>query len=294
MNKDVRAGWLFGLAAYLLWGVLPIYWKQLHSVPAMEILANRFIWSVFFVLFLIASTGRLKAFAEESKEIFSTARTAGIMVLAAVMIAFNWGIFIWAVEDGRIIETSMGYYINPLMNVCLGMIFLKEKLNRLEWLAVVCAFAGIFYMIWQFGQLPWVSVAIPLTFAIYGLLKKKIKVSPFTSVLLETLIISPLAIAYLIYLGVQGHNAVQNQSWLTMIYLMGAGVVTATPLLLFTACAKRLPLSSVGFLQYISPSISLMIGVFMYGEIFTRTHMVTFGCIWTGLAFYIYSQLKKL
>lgn len=294
MDSNTRMGWICGLSAYLLWGVLPIYWKQLHKVDAMEILANRFIWSLLFVFILIVATGKWKEFLQETKAVFSTTKTSINMILAAIMIALNWGIFIWAVEDGRIIETSMGYYINPLMNVSLGMVFLKERLNKLEWIAVILATMGIAYMVLQLGYLPWVSIAVPLTFAIYGLLKKKIMVSPFTSVLLETVLISPLAIAFLFKLWLNGNNAVQVQDNITLYYLLGAGVVTATPLLLFTGCAKRLPLSMVGFLQYLAPSISLLIGVFIYGEAFTNTHVVTFGCIWTGLSFFIVSQLRKL
>ncbi len=294
MDSNTRMGWICGLSAYLLWGVLPIYWKQLHKVDAMEILANRFIWSLLFVFILIVATGKWKEFLQETKAVFSTTKTSINMILAAIMIALNWGIFIWAVEDGRIIETSMGYYINPLMNVSLGMVFLKERLNKLEWIAVILATMGIAYMVLQLGYLPWVSIAVPLTFAIYGLLKKKIMVSPFTSVLLETVLISPLAIAFLFKLWLNGNNAVQVQDNVTLYYLLGAGVVTATPLLLFTGCAKRLPLSMVGFLQYLAPSISLLIGVFIYGEAFTNTHVVTFGCIWTGLSFFIVSQLRKL
>lgn len=294
MDNNTRVGWLCGLGAYLLWGVLPIYWKQLFEVNAFEILANRFIWSLFFVFCLIVFTGKLEEFIEETKDVFSTVGSSCRMIMAALMIACNWGIFIWAVGDGRIVETSMGYYINPLMNVCLGMVFLGEKLNKLEWIAVICASIGIGYMVIQLGYLPWVSITVPLSFAIYGLLKKKISVSPFTSVLLETLIISPIAFYFLGNLWVQGVNAFQIHSLKVSVYLLGCGVVTATPLLLFTGCAKRLPLSIVGFMQYMSPTMSLLIGVFMYGEAFTFTHMVTFGCIWVGLIFFIISQFKKL
>lgn len=294
MDKNTRTGWLCGLGAYSLWGVLPIYWKQLYQVDAFEILANRFIWSLLFVLGLIICTGKWQEFVAETKVVFSTCSSSFRMLLAAVMIACNWGIFIWAVGDGRIVETSMGYYINPLMNVCLGTIFLKESLNKLEWIAVACATCGISYMVFQLGSLPWVSITVPLSFAIYGLLKKKIFVSPFTSVLLETLIISPIAIYFLGSLWTKGSNAFQLYDWKTALFLMGCGVVTATPLLLFTGCAKRLPLSLVGFMQYLSPTMSLLIGVFIYGEAFTTTHGVTFGCIWVGLIFFIISQLKKL
>ena len=279
MNKDFKEGLLYGLGAYGLWGVLPIYWKQIHHVPALEILANRFIWSLFFVALLIFVLHKKEEFILETKEVFSTVRTSVIMILAAIMITFNWGIFIWAVEDGRIMETSLGYYINPMMNVLLGLLVFKERLSKLQWVAVTFACTGILIMVVRLGYLPWVSITVPLSFAIYAVLKKFLRVSPFTSIFLETLIISPLALGYLYYRASFGQNAYQSGDLLTIVYLIGAGAVTATPLLLFTACAKRLPLNVVGFLQYISPTISMVIGIFMYGEVFTSTHALTFGCI---------------
>lgn len=294
MDKDHRLGVLCGLGAYFLWGLLPIYWKQLHHVPALEILANRFIWSAVFVLLILLATGRLGEFARETRQVFGTVRSACTMLLAAVMIAFNWGIFIWAVEDGRILETSLGYYINPLISVLFGMVFLKERLNRLEWIAVALAAAGIGVMVAKNGSLPWVSIVVPATFAVYGLLKKLIRVSPFTSIMLETLLISPLMLWHLGGLWLQGTNALQTGGAVTAAFLVGAGAATATPLLLFTACARILPLNMVGFMQYLSPTMSLLIGVFVYGEAFTLTHALTFGLIWLGLGFYICSQLRKV
>ena len=274
MDKNYRAGIFYGLGAYLLWGVLPIYWKLLQHVEAMEILASRFLWSVVFVCFLLVVTGKLQTFVQETKAIFSTSKTACCMVLAAIMISFNWGIFIWAVEAGRIVETSMGYYINPLMNVLFGVVFLRERLDKLQIAAVVCAVLGIGVIIVQNGGLPWVAMTLPLTFASYGLL------------------ISPLAAGYLYYLSTQGGNVYQVCDTQTLLLLAGAGVVTATPLLLFTACARKLPLKLVGFLQYIAPSITLLLGVFVYGEPFTSTIATAFGCIWLGLVLFIWSQIR--
>ena len=293
MDKNYRAGILYGLGAYLLWGVLPIYWKLLQHVEAMEILASRFLWSVAFVSFLLLVTGRLQTFVQETKAIFSTRKTACCMVLAAIMISFNWGIFIWAVEAGRIVETSMGYYINPLMNVLFGVVFLRERLDKLQIAAVLCAVLGIGVIIVQNGGLPWVAMGLSVTFALYSLLKKIIIAQPLTSIMIETLLISPLAAGYLYYLSTQGGNVYQVCDTKTMLLLAGAGVVTATPLLLFTACARKLPLKLVGFLQYISPSITLLLGVFVYGEPFTSTIATAFGCIWLGLLLFIWSQVKS-
>ena len=290
---NYRLGIFYGLGAYLLWGVLPIYWKLLQHVEAMEILANRFLWSAVFVFLLLLATGKLNIFMQETKAIFSMKKTACCMVLAAIMISFNWGIFIWAVEAGRIVETSMGYYISPLMNVLFGVVFLRERLAKLQIAAVSCAAFGIGVIIVHNGGLPWVALTLPLTFAFYGLLKKIIIAQPMTSILLETLLISPLAAGYLYYLSINEGTVYQSCDMNTLLLLAGAGAVTATPMLLFTACARKLPLNIVGFLQYISPSISLMIGVLIYGEPFTGTTATAFGCIWAGLALFIWSQIRR-
>ena len=293
MDNNYRLGIFYGLGAYLLWGVLPIYWKLLQHVEAMEILASRFLWSAVFVFLLLLATGKLNIFMQETKVIFSTKKTACCMVLAAIMISFNWGIFIWAVEAGRIVETSMGYYISPLMNVLFGVVFLRERLAKLQIAAVSCAAVGIGVIIVHNGGLPWVALTLPLTFAFYGLLKKIIVAQAMTSILLETLLISPLAAGYLYYLSINEGTVYQSCDMSTLLLLAGAGAVTATPMLLFTACARKLPLNIVGFLQYISPSISLMIGVLIYGEPFTGTTATAFGCIWAGLALFIWSQIRR-
>lgn len=293
MDNNYRLGIFYGLGAYLLWGVLPIYWKLLQHVEAMEILASRFLWSAVFVFLLLLATGKLNIFMQETKTIFSTKKTACCMVLAAITISFNWGIFIWAVEAGRIVETSMGYYIGPLMNVLFGVVFLHERLAKLQFAAVGCAAAGIAVIVVHNGGLPLVAITLSLTSASYGLLKKLIVAQPMTSILLETLLILPLAAGYLYYLSTMGGNVYQSCDTSTLLLLAGAGIVTATPMLLFTACARKLPLNILGFLQYIAPSITLMLGVFVYGEPFTSTIATAFGCIWAGLALFIWSQLRR-
>lgn len=293
MDNNYRLGIFYGLGAYLLWGVLPIYWKLLQHVEAMEILASRFLWSAVFVFLLLLATGKLHIFMQETKTIFSTKKTACCMVLAAITISFNWGIFIWAVEAGRIVETSMGYYIGPLMNVLFGVVFLHERLSKLQFAAVGCAAAGIAVIVVHNGGLPLVAITLSLTSASYGLLKKLIVAQPMTSILLETLLILPLAAGYLYYLSTMGGNVYQSCDTSTLLLLAGAGIVTATPMLLFTACARKLPLNILGFLQYVAPSISLMIGVLIYGEPFTGTTSAAFGCIWAGLALFIWSQIRR-
>lgn len=293
MGNDYRSGILYGLAAYLLWGVLPVYWKLLQHVDAMEILASRFLWSAVFVFVLLLVTGKLQVFVQETKAIFSTKKTACCMVLAAIMISFNWGIFIWAVEAGRIVETSMGYYINPLMNVLFGVLFLHERLDKLQVAAVISAAIGIGVIIVTNGGLPWVAMGLPITFACYGLLKKIIVAQALTSIMLETLLISPLAAGYLYYLGNAGSNVYQSCNMVTLLLLIGAGAATATPLLLFTASARLLPLKLIGFLQYISPSITLLLGVLVYGEPFSGSTATAFGFIWLGVLLFVWSQVRK-
>ncbi len=293
MDNNYRSGILYGLAAYLLWGVLPVYWKLLQHVDAMEILASRFLWSAVFVFVLLLVTGKLQVFVQETKAIFSTKKTACCMVLAAIMISFNWGIFIWAVEAGRIVETSMGYYINPLMNVLFGVLFLHERLEKLQVAAVISAAIGIGVIIVTNGGLPWVAMGLPITFACYGLLKKIIVAQALTSIMLETLLISPLAAGYLYYLGNADGNVYQSCDMVTLLLLVGAGAATATPLLLFTASAKLLPLKLIGFLQYISPSITLLLGVLVYGEPFSGSTAMAFGFIWLGVLLFVWSQVRK-
>ncbi len=292
MEKNFRLGIFYGLSAYFLWGILPVYWKMLSGVSAFEILASRFIWSTVFVGLLLAVTGKLQVFFRETYLVFSTLKTGATMIAAAITIAFNWGIFIWAVEDGRILETSMGYYINPIVSVLFGMVFLKERLDGLQKIAVGCACIGIGIMLVKNGSFPWISLGLAGTFAFYGLLKKIIPVAAMTSIMLETLLISPIALGYVYYLNSVGISAYIDADPLIMVLLMGAGIVTPTPLLLFTGCAKLLPLKMVGFMQYVSPTISLLLGVFVYGENFSSAHLLAFGWIWAGLALFTWGQLK--
>lgn len=293
MEGSFRQGIIYSLTAYLLWGILPIYWKTLGSVQAFEILSNRFIWSCVFVWVLIIASGKVKSFLAETQSILSNRQQSLAMLAAAVTISFNWGLFIWAVNDGRIVESSMGYYINPLVSIVFGVFFLKERLDTWQLAAVGCAVIGVGTMVWNLGQLPWVSISLAMSFALYGLIKKCLAVTTMTSIMLETLLITPLALAYEYYLSLDGISAYQTASTGMLVMLACAGIVTATPLLFFTAGAKLLPLKIVGFLQYIAPTISLLIGVFLYKESFTSVHMVAFGWIWFGLFLFTISQVKR-
>lgn len=291
--ENYKQGIFFGLAAYVLWGILPVYWKALELVSPFEILSSRFMWSCVFVFLLIIFQKKWPLFAKEVKQVFSNVKTGAAMVAAGITISFNWGTFIWAVNNGHIVETSMGYYINPLVSILFAVVFLRERLDKMQLAAITCAFIGVASMVYSFGKIPWVSLTLAFTFALYGFLKKILPVSALTSIMLETLLITPLALLYEYSLWQQGVSFYASENLQVIMMLTGAGVVTAIPLLLFTAGARLLPLKIIGFLQYISPTLTLLIGVFVYNEAFTASHLLAFGWIWAALLLFIVSQLRS-
>lgn len=291
--ENYKQGIFFGLAAYVLWGILPVYWKALELVSPFEILSSRFMWSCVFVLLLIIFQKKWLLFAKEVKQVFSNVKTGAAMAAAGITISFNWGTFIWAVNNGHIVETSMGYYINPLVSILFAVVFLRERLDKMQLAAITCAFIGVASMVYSFGKIPWVSLTLAFTFALYGLLKKILPVSALTSIMLETLLITPLALVYEYSLWQQGVSFYASGNLQVIMMLTGAGVVTAIPLLLFTAGARLLPMKIIGFLQYISPTLTLLIGVFVYNEAFTASHLLAFGWIWAALLLFIVSQLRS-
>ncbi len=291
--ENYKQGIFFGLAAYVLWGILPVYWKALELVSPFEILSSRFMWSCVFVFLLIIFQKKWPLFAKEVKQVFSNVKTGAAMVAAGITISFNWGTFIWAVNNGHIVETSMGYYINPLVSILFAVVFLRERLDKMQLAAITCAFIGVASMVYSFGKIPWVSLTLAFTFALYGLLKKILPVSALTSIMLETLLITPLALVYEYSLWQQGVSFYASGNLQVIMMLTGAGVVTAIPLLLFTAGARLLQLKIIGFLQYISPTLTLLIGVFVYNEAFTASHLLAFGWIWAALLLFIVSQLRS-
>lgn len=291
--ENYKQGIFFGLAAYVLWGILPVYWKALELVSPFEILSSRFMWSCVFVFLLIIFQKKWLLFTKEVKQVFSNVKTGAAMVAAGITISFNWGTFIWAVNNGHIVETSMGYYINPLVSILFAVVFLRERLDKMQLAAITCAFIGVASMVYSFGKIPWVSLTLAFTFALYGLLKKILPVSALTSIMLETLLITPLALLYEYSLWQQGVSFYASENLQVIMMLTGAGVVTAIPLLLFTAGARLLPLKIIGFLQYISPTLTLLIGVFVYNEAFTASHLMAFGWIWAALLLFIVSQLRS-
>ncbi|MGK7888892.1 MAG: EamA family transporter RarD [Leptolyngbyaceae cyanobacterium] len=274
-------GITYAVLAYGSWGLFPIYWKWFGDIPALEVLSHRMIWSMVFVLSLLAIQARLA----ELRKVMQSPRTVQLLIVAAGLLACNWGLYIYGVNTDRVVETSLGYFINPLLTVVLGMVVLKERLNRVQWMAVGLATIGVAHFIWDFGQAPWIAFGLALSFGFYGLVRKVVAIAPLVGLAVETLAIAPFMLLLVIYWGSTGVGHF-GTSWLISWLCIGAGVATSMPLLWFNNAAKRLRLSTLGFFQYIAPSLQLMLGVFLYQEPFTRTHAITFGCIWVALATY--------
>ena len=290
---DNKLGAIYTALAYTIWGILPIYWKMVEKVSPLAILGHRIVWSFAFMMALIISLHKWRDFIVEFKKTWHNKKTALTITCASLILSINWLTFIWAVNSEHIVETSLGYYINPLVSILLGMIFFKEKFNFYQWLAFIMALAGVLYITFQFGSVPWVALLLAFSFGIYGLLKKKVDLSAMLGLGIETMVMTPVAAIYLIYLASGQWSSV---NWLssTPYLLFGAGIVTAIPLLLFASGAKKIPLSMVGFLQYIAPTLILILGVFLYGEPFTHVHLVSFVLIWMGLLIYTYSRFKTV
>jgi chloramphenicol-sensitive protein RarD len=279
---DSMWGVIYAIAAFLIWGISPIYWKVLQSVPALEIILHRIVWSFFLLVPMIIIMRRWQEFMA----VFKSPRTLLILLFTAIIVGGNWLLYIWAVNTNHLLQASLGYYINPLVNVVLGMVFLKEKLRPPQILAVVLATAGVTYLTLYFGEFPWIALTLAISFGIYGLIRKVAPVGAVVGLTVETLLLSFPALVYLIYLDRLGQGSIFRVSPTLDLLLMGCAVVTAFPLLFFTLGARRLYLSTLGLLQYIAPSCMFIIAVFFFGEPFARAQVVTFVLIWTALAIY--------
>lgn len=292
LNQDLsststaKVGAFYAVLAYTSWGLLPIYWKFFGQIPAVEVLSHRILWSMVFLTGLLLLQRRQAEFAQLCR---SPGRLA-VLFVTALLLTFNWGIYIYAVNANQVVETSLGYFINPLVNVLLGSVFLKEKLNRWQILAVLLAGFGVANFIWQIGEVPWIALALAFSFGCYGLLRKVVPVTPMIGLAMETLLITPVALVITGYWAVTevGHF---GMSWSTSLLFIGAGVTTSFPLLWFNNAAKRLRLSTLGFFQYLAPSFQLLLGVLLYHEPFTLTHAVTFAFIWSALLLYSTTSL---
>lgn len=284
----MNQGYMYAIVAYFAWGLLPIYWKLFSNINAWEILSQRIIWSVAFVLLLVLATKKWDSIKKAVPNWSSRIR----IVISSLLISSNWMIYIWAVNNGHMIEASLGYYINPLVSVLLGVVFLHERLKPLQWGAMGLALIGVLILTINYGQFPWVALSLAISFGLYGLAKKKIKAEPLAGLTLETIIVFPLALLYLIIFQ-HGGKAWLVLSWWQIIALLLAGVATALPLLWFAEAAKRLPLSMMGFFQYIAPTITLLLGLFLYHESFTQVDLISFSCIWVALVIFSLQMLQK-
>ena len=290
MERERLLGVLAALAAFGSWGFLPVYFKAVAHVPAPELLAHRTFWSVILLLALIALGRRWRALRAALAE----PRVWLLLAVSTSLLVFNWLVYIWAITESRVLEASLGYYINPLINVLLGVLVLRERLNPWQGLAVALATIGVLYLTFQLGSFPWISLALALSFGTYGLIRKTIRLNSLEGLFVETALVAPLALAYLVYLGATGTGALGAHDRATDILLALSGVITALPLLAFASAARRLQYTTVGFFQYIGPTIHFLLAVFIYGEAFTGAHMVTFGLIWTALAIFTAQSLHTM
>ncbi|MFC4409787.1 EamA family transporter RarD [Chungangia koreensis] len=291
MNEE-RKGIIWAASAYLLWGFFPLYWKTISQVSSGEILASRIFWSFITTLLVVMILGKRKELLSDIKGLMKDQRQMLSLILAALLISINWFLYIWAVNTDRIIETSLGYYINPLVSVLIGIVFLKERLAKAQIVAFFIALAGVLIMTFAYGRFPWVAFSLALSFAFYGLIKKTVKLEALRGLTIETLFIVPLAVTYYIFLFAKGDAQFLHTDRLTDLLLMLSGAATAIPLLLFAKGAQRIPLYMIGFLQYIAPTLMLLLAVLVYGENFGNVDILSFSLIWLSLLLFSYSTFK--
>ena len=296
-DQNSSAGVGYAVLAFLAWGLLPLYWKALHTVPAREVLAHRVIWSLIVVVLLLFYKKQFPLLKATLKH----RRSMLVFTGSAFLIGGNWWLYIWAVNAGHVLESSLGYFINPLISVLFGFVLLKERLSRGQTIAIILAGLGVLNLTINFGTFPWIALTLALTFGIYGLLRKTAPADSLIGLSVETLIMSPLAIIFLIVQemtkdGAFGHalGFGQSANWNQVVLLMGAGGVTAFPLLWFAHAARRLKLSSIGFLQYLSPTCQFLLAVFVFKETFTKVHLLSFSLIWAALALYSFESWRHM
>ena len=285
MNTDKpldRRGLAAAISAYVLWGVFPLYWVMLKAVPAMQIIAHRVVWcGVFVVAYLMWIEGRGWLRRSVAKP-----RVATMLLLSSLLISSNWGIYIWAVTHGHVIDASLGYFINPLVSVLLGVLVLRERLNVAQWTAVAIAALGVLWLAFAHGEPPWIALSLAVTFAFYGLIRKLVAVDAVPGLAIESLFLLVPALAWLGFAQWQGTGAFGHSGWHSDALLVFGGALTALPLIGFAYGARRIPYSLVGILQYISPSLQLVCGALLLGESFSRDQLLGFSCIWLALAVY--------
>lgn len=287
-QQRTRQGILFAVGAYTMWGIAPIYFKSLDGVAALEILSHRVIWSFFFLAGLLHVGRRWR----DVRDVMKSKPKMLYLFATSFVIGLNWLIFIWAVNENRMLDASLGYYINPLINVLLGMIFLGERLRSLQWFAVFLAACAVVVQLIAFGSVPVIAMTLAMSFGLYGLLRKKVSLDAQTGLFIETLVLLPVAFIYLMFIADSTTSNLANNEMNLNILLLAAGVVTTLPLLCFTGAATRLKLSTLGFFQYIGPSLMLLLAVLIYGEAFTQDKVVTFAFIWGALIVFTFDAFR--
>jgi len=286
--SSAKAGVIFAICAYTMWGIAPIYFKSLMSIPAAEVLMHRVVWSALVLVVLISLVKqwhKIRTALQSTKVIVT-------LLCAGMLLALNWLLFIWAVNNDRLLESSLGYYINPLINVFFGRLFLGEVLRPVQKLAVAIAAVGVAIMIFNYGQVPWIALTLAVTFSVYGLLRKQVAVDSMPGLLIETMMMLPIALVYWFWFAQVSGNLVENDNNLNLL-LMAAGIVTTAPLLCFTAAARRIKYSTLGFFQYIGPSIMFCLAVLVYHEPLSQARLITFGFVWFALAVFSYDSLNQ-
>lgn len=286
MKKD--SGLLYGFSAYIIWGILPLYWKLLGEVGSVDVLFYRIFWSLIFMTLYLIALKKIPLFIQEVKELLKNRRHTIAIISAAFLISINWGVFIYTVSIGQVQQASLGYYINPLLNVLAGAFYLKEPLSRQAKLASLAALTGVVLLTIQTGVFPINSLLLATSFCLYGLTKKQLNLSAANSITLETLIIAPIGLIYLFFLSDVGF---MNYSLTTNLLLMGAGIVTAIPLLLFATAVKKLSYITIGFLQYINPTIMLIMAIFLFHEPYQLPQFIAFAFIWLGIIIFVVGNL---
>lgn len=289
MSRPPLRGMAAASLSYTIWGFLPIYWKALSDLPAYEILGHRMAWSLPFIMVFLLLSGQRISLGQ-----FRDRRALIMSAASAALLSVNWLVYIWAVNTGYIVETSLGYYINPLVTVGFGVIFLGERLRSGQIAAILLAGAGVVYLTVVYGRFPWIALTLAMTFAIYGLFHKKINIAPLKSLYLETLLFFLPASALIFYLGRDGSSGFVHGDIATMILLAGTGLVTTVPLLLFGFAAQNIPLFLLGVLQYTAPTLNLLIGVFIYGEEFPLSRMIGFMLVWGALAIFMLEGILRM
>ncbi|KDN27578.1 chloramphenical resistance permease RarD [Vibrio fortis] len=287
-QQRTRQGILLAIGAYTIWGIAPIYFKSLSEVSPLEILSHRVVWSFFLLAFLL----HLGRSWRNVRDTLTSKPKMTYLVATSLLVGANWLIFIWAVNANHMLDASLGYYINPLINVVLGMIFLGERLRKLQWFAVGLAAIGVLIQIVAFGSIPVVAIALAFSFGFYGLLRKKVSLEAQTGLFIETLVMLPAAAIYLLFIADSATSDLAANPMTLNLLLIAAGIVTTLPLLCFTGAATRLKLSTLGFFQYIGPSLMFLLAVLIYGEAFTTDKAITFAFIWGALVIFSFDGLR--